>query len=315
MALMDSKRLARYQSQMDFGATSFIKIPFFKLGQGTTRVRVLPGQDPGSLDKDFYVLVYLHYKVSPTKPTVPVVCSRTKDPRSKCPVCDYVAQLRASGDEADKQLADDMSVRIKYAMGVLPLEGEDKNKQMVFMAPKVVWQKIIQLGQDKDYGDVTHPYEGFDLKFIKSGTGKKGTSYDCMPARNPSPICSDPEEVEEILKNQFDLWRFRVVPSAEEVAAFMSGEIDRFTTDGFSIKTSPVPTPEVEDDAEETHEEPVEEAPVRRSFKAPAPVVSDEEDPVEEPPEEKPVPRRASPPVSEVSKKLDAVRARLQGNK
>lgn len=317
MAMMDQKRLARYNTEMGSDAASFIKIPFFKLGAGTTKVRVLPGQEPGSIDKDFYVLVYLHYKVSPTKPTVPVVCARTKDPRQKCPICDYIAELKASGDEGDKITAEEMAPRMKYVLGIMPLEGEDRGKQMVYMAPKKIWQKIIQLGTDEEYGDVTHPYEGFDLKFIKSGTGKKGTEYDCTPVRNPSPIASDPAEVEEILANQFDLWRFRVVPSAEEVIGFMNGDIDRFTTDGFSganamSATSPpaakkkVYTP--------TMEEPEEEAPAPRVRK-PVQVVEEEEEAEQlEEEEEAPAPvRRAAPPTSDVSKKLDAVRARLSG--
>ena len=318
MALMDQKRLARYNTEMGSDSASFVKIPFFKLGAGTTRVRVLPGQEPGSVDKDFYVLVYLHYKVSPSKPTVPVVCTKTKDPRQKCSICDYVAQLKTSGDEGDKAIAEDMSPRMKYVLGIIPLEGEDKGKIMVYMAPKKIWQKIIQLGTDEEYGDVTHPYEGFDVRFIKSGTGKKGTEYDCTPARNPSPIASDPAEVEEILANQFDLWRFRVVPSAEEVIGFMNGDIDRFTTDGFSganamsaaapvAKKKAVAKPVVE-------EEPEEEAPAPRVRKPVAPVEEEDEGEQVEEEEEAPAPvRRAAPPSSDVAKKLDAVRARLSG--
>ena len=311
MALMDRSRLNRYDAQAGSN-TTFIKVPFFKIGQGTTRLRVLPGQEPGSVDKDFFVLVYLHYKVSPTKPTVPVVCAKTKDPRLACPICDYIKKLKESGDPADLQLADDMGQRMKYAMGVIPLEGEDTGKPMVFMAPKKIWSKIIALGGDPDYGDVTHPYEGFDLKIVKTGTGKKGTDYDCLPVRNPSPIASDPAEVEEILSQQFDLWRFKVVPSAEEVIAFLNGEIDRFTTDGFTVKKD-----SSSDDADE-------EAPVAppkataRPRAAAAPVVPAEEpdEEQEDAPEEEPVPQRRVPPPTtatgvKAKSNLDALRSKL----
>ena len=303
MALMDRSRLNRYDTQSGSN-TTFIKIPFFKLGQGTTKVRVLPGQDPGSVDKDFFALVYLHYKVSPTKPTVPVVCAKTKDPRNSCPICDYVKQLKDSEDPADKRQADDMGQRMKYAMCVLPLEGEDRGKVQVFMAPKKIWSKIISLGGDSEYGDVTHPYEGFDLKLTKSGTGKKGTEYDAVPVRNPSPIAADKDEVEEILANQFDLWRFKVVPSADEVIAFMNGDIDRFSTDGFTVKKEEVKA--VQDDEEEEEDE----TPVVSARKQPTEPNDDED---EDPLPAAPV-RRVPPPTADGKKRLsnlDSLRSKL----
>lgn len=313
MALMDKSRLNRYKTESG-SETTFIRIPFFKLGQGTTKVRILPGQEPGSIDKDFAILVYLHYKVSPSKPTVPVVCAKTKDPRNRCVICDFVRKLKESDDQGDQRQAEEMGQRMKYAMGLIPLEGEDRGKQMVFMAPKIIWSKIIALGGNSEYGDITNPHEGFDVTLEKKGSGKKGTSYDCMPVRMPSPIASDPAEVEEILAAQFDLWRFKVIPSAAEIEAFMNGEIDRLTTDGFSVKKEEVVAEPVEEAIEEEETEAVEEeAPAPKTFKKAAPVAA----PVEEEEEEEEAPVRPPPPTSPVATKakanLDSLRSKLSG--
>ena len=318
MAMMDDSRRARYEKESGAN-TTFVRIPFFKVGQGTTKIRVMPGQEPGSVDKDFFVLVYMHYKVSPTKPTVPVVCAKTKDPRNRCIICDYVKTLRDSEDATDRQLAEDMGQRMKYAMGVVPLEGEDKGKQMVFMAPKVIWSKIIALGGDSEYGDVTNPYEGFDLRIKKEGSGKKGTNYDCTPVRNPSPIAETPEEIEKMLSEQFDLWRFKVIPSADEITGFMNGDIDRFTTDGFTIHGESAPKavkPVVEEEEEEAEEAPIARTPAKRVGPAvlatAAPVEEEDEE------EEEPTPvRRPAPPVTPAGTKaksnLDSIRSKLSG--
>jgi len=318
MAMMDDSRRARYEKESGAN-TTFVRIPFFKVGQGTTKIRVMPGQEPGSVDKDFFVLVYMHYKVSPTKPTVPVVCAKTKDPRNRCIICDYVKTLRDSEDATDRQLAEDMGQRMKYAMGVVPLEGEDKGKQMVFMAPKVIWSKIIALGGDSEYGDVTNPYEGFDLRIKKEGSGKKGTNYDCTPVRNPSPIAETPEEIEKMLSEQFDLWRFKVIPSADEITGFMNGDIDRFTTDGFTIHGESAPKavkPVVEEEEEEAEEAPIARTPAKLVGPAvlatAAPVEEEDEE------EEEPTPvRRPAPPVTPTGTKaksnLDSIRSKLSG--
>src|ERR1035437_1537444 len=317
MALMNDARRARYEKESGAN-TTFVRIPFFKVGQGTTKIRVMPGQDPGSVDKDFFVLVYMHYKVSPSKPTVPVVCSKTKDPRNRCIICDYVKKLRESDDPGDKQLADDMGQRMKYAMGIVPLEGEDRGKQMVFMAPKIIWSKIIALGGDSEYGDVTNPHEGFDLRIKKEGSGNKGTSYDATPVRTPSPIAEDPEDVKRMLSEQFDLWRFKVIPSEEEIQAFMNGDIDRFTTDGFTIHGESQIKPVEKEEEEEEEETP---KPVvfdkTRARLSPAEAAAlkavdnpDEDEEEEEAPAPRPVPPAAP---AKVKSNLDSIRSKLSG--
>lgn len=238
MAQLTDERRARYRHELAASETPMRgqnKIAYFKLSPGQTRVRVLPGIDPSSPDKDFYCKAGTHYWANPNNPKLPVPCSKTKNPRATCVICDKVNELKNSTDKADNAVAEKLRVRVRYYMGVVPREGEDAGKVMVYPAPKQIYTKILSLMEDPEWGDITSPTDGVDLNFIRSGTGKD-TKYDATPTRMNSALSEDPEEVAHFLSTQPELWRFREAPAQDEVEKFMAGELDRFTTGGFAIK-------------------------------------------------------------------------------
>lgn len=257
MATLAKERLKRYQDEQAT-VSSNLSIPFLKLPVGRTKVRILPGQDPGSVDKDFYVKSIVHYNVNPNNPKLPVISPKSKNPNAYCPIMERVNQLRHSTDPADQAEVKRMWPKTFYYMGLVMLEGPDAGKLFVLQGRKTLWKKIMSLMNEPDYGDITHPVEGFDVVLVKSGKDLD-TEYDVLPSRNPSPISDDPEEVQQILANQFDLWRFREAPDADEIKAFMRGEISRFSSGGFGTK--PVITKEdipegVSDEVDEEEEAP-----------------------------------------------------------
>lgn len=278
MATLNDERRARYRHELETAETPLRgqnKMAFFKLAAGTTKVRILPGIDPSSPDKDFYCKAGTHYWVNPSNPKIPVPCSKTKNPKATCVICDKVAELKSSSNKADNLEAEKLRVRVRYYVGVVPREGEDAGKVMVYPAPKAIYTKILSLMEDPEYGDITNSTEGFDLNMTRTGSGME-TKYDGYPVRNPSPISQDLEELANILSRQPELWRFREAPVQEEVTKFMEGSLDRFTTGGFAVKTAaPVEVThemKVEDgldpDAEpEVEAEPVVSEPAKKTKK------------------------------------------------
>jgi hypothetical protein len=238
MAQLNDERRARYRQALDTAETPLRgqnKMNFFKLATGTTKVRILPGIDPSSPDKDFYCKAGTHYWVNPSNPKIPVPCSKTKNPKATCVICDKVAELKASSNKADNVEAEKLRARVRYYVGLIPRETDAAGKVHVYPAPKGIYTKILSLMEDPEYGDITNPTEGFDLNITRSGSGME-TKYDGYPARNPTPISNDPEEVAAVLAAQPELWRFREAPAQEEIQKFMEGSLDRFTTGGFAVK-------------------------------------------------------------------------------
>lgn len=249
MATVSDARRARYRQEVLDNAIhsnkTLTKIAYYKLQPGTFRLRVLPGQDPASADKDFYCKGIAHYFVNPNNPKIPVTCPRSKIPAAYCPVCEEEQNLRKSPNKADNLTAEKIRGKTRYYLGVLVREGDDAGKVMVYSAPKAVYMKILTYLEDAEYGDITHPTEGYDLKITRTGTGKD-TRYEVITAPKPSPISEDPEEVDQILASQPELWRFREAPEAEEIKKFMNGEVTRFTSGGFAVKDTGFSFPDEE---------------------------------------------------------------------
>lgn len=238
MALISEERRARYRHELEASETPMRnqnKIAYLKLTAGNTKVRILPGLDPSSPDKDFYCKAGTHYWANPNNPKLPVPCNKTKNPRAQCVICDKVNELKNSLNKADNAEAEKLRARVRYYMGVIPREGEDAGKIMVYPAPKMIYTKLLSLMEDPEWGDITNPEDGLDITLIRTGTGKE-TKYDAVPARVNSAISENPKEVADALAAQPELWRFREAPVQEEVVKFMAGSLDRFTTGGFAIK-------------------------------------------------------------------------------
>jgi hypothetical protein len=273
MAQLTDERRARYRQELDAAETPLRgqnKMAFFKLAPGQAKVRILPGIDPSTADKDFFCKAGTHYWANASNPKLPVPCSRTKNPKATCVICDKVAQLKASTSKADNLEAEKLRPRTRYYVGLLPREGEGAGKVHVYPAPKAIYTKILSYMEDPQYGDITDPMDGCDLTLIRSGSGME-TKYDAIAARISTPISDKAEETKEVLAAQPELWRFREAPVQEEVEKFMNGSLDRFTTGGFAVKqVAAIDNPvllekatEIVDNADELPETEVEaEAPV-----------------------------------------------------
>ena len=285
MANISAERAARYRQEIESSNQSFVKIPFFKLPNGSTKVRVLPAIDPKNPEKDFYCKATTHYSVSPNLPKVPVTCPKSKNAKAQCPVCEKVEELKASPSKSDNAEASRMVGRTRYYINVVPREGDSQGKVMVYPAPKQIHIKLLQLLGDTEYPDITDPIEGLDIKFLRTGEGKE-TKYDAVPSPKSTPLSHDEDTLVELLDNRFDLSKFRDAPSKEEIEAFMEGTIQRFTTGGFG-------NPEKKADPVASDDDDDEPAPPPTAKKKAAAPADDDSDDAPTPPAKK------KPPVEE----------------
>lgn len=111
-----------------------------------------------------------------------------------CPFMEKYEELKNSSDDADKELAKEKFIpRRKYVIGGI-IYTDDKGKSVdydgkdrVVQIPRSVYQDIIDLYLDEDEaGDMTDPINGYDIKIIRTGSGKMDTSYSarsCKPTK------------------------------------------------------------------------------------------------------------------------------------
>lgn len=191
------KMLARKKKLQEKGGSGFV---FPK--EGITRIRM---KSPGD-DKELGMELIQFY---PNPKIGGIISPATFD--EPCPWMEKYQELKNSKDESDKELAKKLIPRRKYVIGGIVYEdekglkpdynGEDK----AVLIASGVYQDIIDLYLDEDdYGDMTDPIKGYDIKIQRSGSGKNDTTYSVRPCK-PSKL--DPKfrgniDLEGIVRKQ-----------------------------------------------------------------------------------------------------------------
>lgn len=150
--------------------------------EGTTRVRLLPVGP----DKDFIAEVtffYLKFGIySPDTLGKP------------CPIMEKYQELKKSKDEDDQKIVKKLTPKQAYLMPVVVYEdekgkrinSEDSGKLM--RIPGGLYQSILDLYLDEDeWGDMTDPKNGYDIKITRTGKTMTDTEYSVAPCKN-SPL-------------------------------------------------------------------------------------------------------------------------------
>ena len=196
-ALPRDDRLARMRAKLQEVDTGSGTHGFMTLDEGRNIVRILP--EVHSMDF-FFQTVGRHYM--PNKKNF--YCSNfTSEGELTCPICELVSQLYKAGDKSSRALAGQIRVRKQYWMNVIDRSNESRGPLM--LTPGVtIFNSIVAMISDPDWGDITDVDEGIDLIITRTGKGLD-TSYEVMGKRNPSPLSKDPKQVTEWLSEAKDL--------------------------------------------------------------------------------------------------------------
>ena len=133
-----------------------------------------------------------------------------------CPAMELYNQLKESDDPADIELTKKLIPRKKYVIPVIMYkdtkgnEIDEDNSNKLMQITNGIYQEIIDLYLDEDeWGDMTDPKEGYDLKQTRTGTGQKDTRYTINTCKN-TPLKGDYKKItvdlEEMAKKYADTY-------------------------------------------------------------------------------------------------------------
>jgi len=188
-------------------------IPWWRPKVGKNYVRILPNwKDPNDV---FYKRVYVHWNVGENNRKV--VCRKTLGEDELCPICDFVSELLQSSDSDDVKYGQAMGQTERFAMNIL--DGYDLERGVqVFECGRGLFQSILWMFTDGDYGDLDDWKTGRYIVIERVGTGMTDTRYNCMPSGKETPI--DPKEFQSRL---WDLDEVYAPPIVEEMIAILEG--------------------------------------------------------------------------------------------
>lgn len=204
------ERLAERQADLKNSSKGY---KLFKIPEGTTRFRLLfcgEEEDWAMEVTCFYLGKDLGYVISP------------KTLGEKCAI--YKSYKQLSGDNAnadEREFAKKFKPQRKFVAPSVRYKDADGNEldneagaKLLLLAPGT-YDAALELWLDKENGDFTHPTEGYDLKFKRTGKGKNDTEYKVVPCKNTKAPKGfrGPYNVEEMLR--------AVIPTYAETKAML----------------------------------------------------------------------------------------------
>jgi len=154
---------------------------FWKPQDGDQVIRILPTSD-GDPFKEFW----FYYNLSGG----PVLCPK-KNFGEDSPVLDFASSLYKEGTPDSIEMAKKLFPKQRFFSPVL-VRGEEGQGVRVWGYSKTVYEQLLQLVLNPDYGDVTDVDEGTDLVLnYGKAPGAMFPSTKLTPKRKTSPACKD----------------------------------------------------------------------------------------------------------------------------
>lgn len=279
-------------------------VPWWKPKEGRNEIRVLP---PLKGQRIPYKKAFLHYNLGP----IPITCPG----RKTCPVCKHL------GSTPDRNHPLSGSKRIFF--NIIDVDNPDAGVQVWSAGNSFFKFFLDHLEDDEEWGDITHPIEGFNAIVDRKGTGLN-TEYTYRFRRNESPIAEDQEEFDEFLESRFDLEKIAPESTVLVIDDLLetwlaknpeggsnANELEKQERKNTRKRKPKVEEPEDNEEEDEEEEEEPEPPPRRRrrtttTKKKPKPEEEDEEEEEEEEEPEPPPKKKKSTTSSSRKKKPKA---------
>ena len=164
---------------------------------GNTQIRIVPY----ALNKDNpFIELFFHYNLNNRSYLSPISFGRPD------PIEEFAQKLKASGSKEDYQLSRKLEAKMRTFAPVV-VRGEEKQGVKFWGFGKTVYQELLSIIADPDYGDITDPVNGRDVVVEFLSAEETGASFPKTNIRvkpNQTPISDEPD-VLELVKDQQDI--------------------------------------------------------------------------------------------------------------
>ena len=206
---LDALRKKHEQLQKTGSGDTDFQNMFLQVQEGTNAVRVLPPKDD---DKEFYAETQLHRVTMPDGNPRNFHCRKVHN--ETCPLCDAYQALWAEhnklglpkGEKSEfSEAARKIKPRSRYYLNVI--DRQDENKVKVLSIGVKVFNKIVGVMIDPDFGDITDLENGFDFKIKKKTPPGENQwpNYDESGPRPKSEPAGSKKEIAEIMDTLHDI--------------------------------------------------------------------------------------------------------------
>ena len=210
MALDLAKMRAKYQKLRSKGGGN--KDIFWRPQDGEQTIRILPTPD-GDPFKEYW----FHYNLGKN----PGFLSPKKNFGESDPLDSFIRNLFDEGSEDSIKMAKNLMARQRFFSPVIVRGEEDKGVRL-WGYGKTVYETLLGLVLNPDYGDITDPTEGTDLTLVYGKPpGAQFPQTKLQPRRKTSPILTDSTQMSEVLETEIDWDGIFTKKSPDEVQVML----------------------------------------------------------------------------------------------
>ena len=117
------------------------------------------------------------------------------------PVQELINKLRAEESKDSYELAKKLYPKMRF-FGAVIVRGEEDKGVRLWSFGKLVYQELLNIMMDADYGDITDVKKGYDIKVsCEKVAGKQFADTSVRPRPNSSPLSEDTSKIKDWLDN------------------------------------------------------------------------------------------------------------------
>jgi hypothetical protein len=182
---------------------------------GKQVIRVLPYRH--NKDNPFIEL-FFHFGLNNKTYLSPITYGRPD------PIEEFAQKLKTSGNREEYQMARKLESKMRTFAPVI-VRGEEAQGVRFWGFGKTVYQELLSVIADPDYGDITDPVSGRDVAVefkTAEETGKSFPSTSIRVKPNQTPIIEDKAKLEAMLDNQKNIADLYQELSYEELTGVLN---------------------------------------------------------------------------------------------
>ena len=211
---------------------------------GKTQIRIVPY----AFNKDNpFIELFFHYNLNNRSYLSPISFGRPD------PIEEFAQKLKASGNKEDYQLSKKLEAKMRTFAPVI-VRGEESQGVKFWGFGKTVYQELLSIIADPDYGDITDAVNGRDVSVEFISAEESGASFPKTNIRvkpNQTPISDEPSVLESVKTSQKDITEIYQEQSYDDLTNVLNewlnpsedsteDEVKQVTTSTSDLQTSKV---------------------------------------------------------------------------
>jgi hypothetical protein len=177
---------------------------------GNQIVRIVPYK----FNKDNpFIELYFHYDLGGKNYLSPISFGRPD------PIEEFAQKLKSTGSKDDYRLGRKVEAKMRTYAPVV-VRGEENQGVKFWGFGKTVYQELLSIIADPDYGDITDPVSGRDVAVVFKTAEETGKSFPSTSIRvkpNQTPITEDASLLETLTEHQKNITEIYQEQSYEDL--------------------------------------------------------------------------------------------------